>query len=274
MSLKDKRVTTVEFEHINFEILKKASPDILKVMKDGVDFYFKINLKEHSNKAIVFSNGAYNPKKSAPPVFMRSKWLNDYDSTCICVDDRTLHGKDVRVGWGIGTPDRYYLLDMSSIIKKILKQINVTSPNVIYFGSSAGGFMSLMFSILHKNSNAIVNNPRIYAYKSSSINSIYKGLFPGLTPQKINKKYGGRLSVTYLMNKRNYVPNVLYILNRDSKSDYQEQYIPFIKMAEKYNINLSKISFWLYSDKNNPHDFISREKTAAIIKLYQQKLSL
>lgn len=274
MSLKDKRVTTVEFEDITFEILQRASPDILRVMKDGIDFYFKINFKTSSNKAVIFSNGAYKPKKNTPPVFMRSKWLNDYDCTCICVDDRTIHGKNVRVGWGIGTPERHYLLDMSSIIKKILSEINVTSANTIYFGSSAGGFMSLMFAVLHKRSHAIVNNPRIYAYKSSSINSIYKGLFPGLTPQHINKKYGGRMSVTHLMNKRNYVPNVLYILNRDSKSDYQEQYIPFTKMAEKYNIDLSKISFWLYSDKNNPHDFIPREKTAAIIKLYQEKLTL
>lgn len=268
----EKRITEVNYDNIDLEIIRAASPDILKVIKEGVDFYFKLNLKEETDKAVIFSNGAYNPKKSKPPVFMRSSWVDDYNASCICVDDRTIHGKEVRVGWGIGTPERHYLIDMSDILKRILSIIGVKDSKVVYFGSSAGGFLSLMFATLHKNSHAIVNNPRIYAHRSNSRNNVYKGLFPGLTGAEIHKKYGGRFSVTNMMKRQNYVPKVLYILNRDSETDYNDQYLPFLKMAEKYDIDLTNISFWMYSNKESGHDYIPRNKTAAIIDLYQKGL--
>lgn len=267
-----KRITTVNYKDIDLELLVKASPGILKVIKQDIDFYFRLNIKRSSDKIVVFSNGAYNRQKSKPPVFMRSSWVDDYESSCIYVDDRTLHNVNLTVGWGIGTPERYYLLDMSAILMRIIQTLNIKDQNVIYFGSSAGGFMSLMFATLHPDSSAIVNNPRIYAHRSKSRDTVFKRLFPGLTSEEILKKYGGRFSVTYMMRKRNYVPNVLYILNRDSESDYKNQYLPFIKITEMYGIDISRISFWTYSNKEGGHDFIPRDKTAAIINMYQKGL--
>lgn len=59
-----KRITTVFFDDINLDVIKEASPKVLKVIKDNTNFYFMIKLKENSNNAVVFSNGAYDPQKA------------------------------------------------------------------------------------------------------------------------------------------------------------------------------------------------------------------
>src|SRR5699024_9425029 len=118
--------------------------------KNDLDFYFKYYHKHHNSKLLVFSNGAYDPKISKPPVFMRSKWHEDFDANCLFIDDRTVHGNRLRIGWGVGSKERHYLVDYVEVVKKISEIISVEANNIIYFGSSAGGFMSMAMATMHK----------------------------------------------------------------------------------------------------------------------------
>jgi len=52
------------------------------------------------------------------------------------------------------------LEEMSEVVKKIFEMLDVNYKNLYFYGSSAGGFMSLYFSILLNESTAIVNNPQ------------------------------------------------------------------------------------------------------------------
>ncbi|HLR67017.1 MAG TPA: prolyl oligopeptidase family serine peptidase [Virgibacillus sp.] len=266
-----KKITTVAFEELNIEVVKEANSGILKVIKEGLDFYFKLNLKLETKNAVVFSNGAFDPNLSKPPVFMRYSWAEDYNATCICIDDRTIHGKNIRLGWGIGTPERHYLLDISAIVMKLLSVIQVNNDNVIYFGSSAGGFMSLMLAVHHKGTKAIVNNPQVYAHKYSTASSTLKTLFPNMDRKDIHRKYGNRLSVTQVMKQHNYVPEILYLLNNGSDSDVNSQYKPFIANVKKHEIDINNVNFWIYNKPEAGHDYISREETAHLLNMYFEK---
>src|SRR5699024_6672563 len=61
-------------EDLTLEDLKSCNGEVLKIYQGDTDFYYKVHLKENNDKLIVFSNGAVDPKKATPPVFMRSKW--------------------------------------------------------------------------------------------------------------------------------------------------------------------------------------------------------
>ncbi|UIU22298.1 hypothetical protein [Mammaliicoccus sciuri] len=78
---------TLNYEDLNNDLLWAHNNQVVKIMKDELDIYIKLNLKEDNHKLVVFSNGAIDPSKSKPPVFMRSKWHEDFNANCLYIDD-------------------------------------------------------------------------------------------------------------------------------------------------------------------------------------------
>lgn len=257
----------INYENLNYEFLMANNNSTLKIIKDNVDFYIKINIKPKTNYLIAFSNGAVNPEKKQPPVFMRSKWQEDYNASCIFIDDRTIHNTDMSIGWGIGTKDRYYIMDYSEIIKMICGILNYKSENVIYYGSSAGGYMSIALASYHRNSYAIANNPQTYIYKYQAyhVNKIYNNIFSGMSKKQALKRYSKRFSLSALMSKNKNIPRTFYLQNRLCENDMDKHLNPFLTNAKKYNIDLTNINFILYDDKFKGHNPIGREKSVKFI---------
>lgn len=257
----------INFEDLTYDILIENNHSTLKIIKEDIDFYFKINLKLEENYLIVFSNGAVNPDKKQPPVFMRSKWHEDFNASCIFIDDRTIHATDMTIGWGLGTKKRYYIQDYYEIINRICTILEYKSSNVIYYGSSAGGFMSIALASYHKGSYAVANNPQVYIYKyqAEHVNKIYKNIFEGMTKQYILKKYSTRFSLGALMSKNKNIPKTFYLQNRLCENDMEKHLNPFLSNAKRYNIDLTNINFLLYDDKFKGHNPIGREKSVKFI---------
>ncbi|RBQ23052.1 hypothetical protein ALNOE001_11750 [Candidatus Methanobinarius endosymbioticus] len=69
--------------------------------------------------------------------------------------------ESIGVGWCLRTEDNYYLEIIAKIIEKIVKRINVKNEDILFFGSSAGGFTSVILGTMFKNSYVAVNNPQI-----------------------------------------------------------------------------------------------------------------
>lgn len=263
------RITKVSFEKLNLNSLLEANPNILVVEKENVDFYIKLKIKNDIENLVVFSNGAINRKISNPPVFSRSSWFNDYSASCIYLDDATIHDTNITVGWGVGTQDRHYILDYYQIILRISEILHIPSNKVIYYGSSAGGFISLMLATLHKGSLAIPNNPQVWVRlesQTSRAKNLYNEIFPGMSEKDIFSKFKERFSVIKMMEKEKYIPNMIYLLNRYSDKDYNEQYKPFINYIDKRNMAQNdNIEFIMYHSDKGHNGIYSREKTASLI---------
>lgn len=258
---------TLNYEDINTKALWKHNNQVVKIIKKDLDFYIKLNLKENNDKLVVFSNGAYDPAKSNPPVFMRSKWHEDFNANCLYIDDRTIHNTQLRLGWGVGTKERHYLRDYSEIAKTITDQLNIENNKVVYCGSSAGGFMSMYLATLHKESTAVVNNPQCYVdrYDKTNVEKLYKNIFPDYSRDYIKKQFAVRISITSLFRIQKYVPKIYYIQNRLCKTDMNRHYTPFCSFLDKYNINSTNIKFILYNNKKMGHNPISRESTVDFV---------
>lgn len=270
--IKDKEPTTVvDFDDITLESLKEATPNVLKVHKNGIYFYLKIKLKTDNNNLVVFSNGAYNPQKSNPPIFSRSSWHSDFNANCIFIDDITIHNTECTLGWGVGTPDRYFLLEYSQIIQKVKSVLLISDENVVYFGSSAGGFMSMMLATFHKGSLAVPNNPQIYAHKFGrgvAVNKLYNTRFPNMNENEIHKKFGDRFSLTEMIKRMAYTPKVLYLINAYSEEDVEKQYKPFVEDIKNIDIDDTRIEFLFYHADRGHEGIYSREKSAGIVNAY------
>ncbi|MDW3797112.1 MULTISPECIES: hypothetical protein [Staphylococcus] len=259
----------IQYEALDYSTLISNNNKQIIITKQGEDFYFKLHLKEISEKLVIFSNGAIDPEKREPPVFMRESWVNEITYSTIFIDDKTVHGNSLKLGWGIGNSDRHFLKDYSEIIKKIAFLIDIENRNIYYFGSSAGGFMSMALAAMHGETTAIVNNPQTYVfnYYKSTVNNLYNTVFPGFSKNEVQKKYSTRLSITSIFRAYKRTPKVYYAQNRLSKFDIDKHFNPFIQMLDKYNINSEPIEFILYNDKKGGHNPMSKENTLNFINL-------
>lgn len=258
------------FEDLNRKVLEKNNNQSLIIQKDKVNFYFKLFLKSNSDSLIAFSNGAVDYNKKKPPVFMREKWQGDYDSHCIYIDDPTLHDDNLRVGWGFGEDSHYYLESISKIVIKISLLLDISSANTIYFGSSAGGFMSLMLATIHPETIAVVNNPQ-FTVKDQRYIDFVKLKYPDYNNEQIKENFGIRFSFYKLSETLNYFPKIYYIINRYSENDVNLQYNPFRIYIDSCKKLSSKVEFIHYHSPNGHSGLYSREQTAKLLNQLSKK---
>lgn len=259
----------IQYENLDYNTLFSNNNKQIVITKQGEDFYFKLHLKEISEKLVVFSNGAIDPEKREPPIFMRESWVNEMTYSTIFIDEKTVHGNNLKLGWGIGNSERHFLKDYSDIIKKIAYLIELENKNIFYYGSSAGGFMSMALAAMHGETNAIVNNPQTYVfnYYKSTVDSLYETIFPGISKSDIQKKYSTRLSITSIFRACKRTPKIYYAQNRLSKFDMDKHLNPFIQMLDKYGIDSEPIEFILYNNKKSGHNPMDKEDTLNFINL-------
>lgn len=250
-------------DDINKEFLISNNKKTLKIIIDNVDFYFQFHYKKESNNLMVFSNGAIDTNIRKPPVFMRSSWSDDINANCLFIDDRTIHNSDLKIGWGVGTTERHYLNDYNKFVKLIGELFDIKPNQTIYFGSSAGGFMSMAMASDYSGSKAVVNNPQayVYNYTSGSVKKLFRNIFPKEKDSEIIKNYKDRFSITRIMSKNKNVPEIHYLQNRLCESDMERQFYPFCKMLDKYNVNSESINFVFYNNKKSGHNPMNKDST-------------
>lgn len=259
---------TIDYLDIDKEFLMNNKNDEICVLKNKIDYYFKLNITNKYEKAVIFSNGAVDRSKSDLPVFMRNTWSEEINANCIFVDDRTIHGSRLTIGWGIGREDVHYLNETSEIIKLMLNILNIKNDKSFYYGSSAGGTMSMMLSIKHQHSKAIVNNPQMMTYNyldGKPLAYLRKKHFSNYTEEEFKENFKERISVPDLIKQKNYLPKCVYILNTESPIDYQKQYLPFIKELNDSGISTKNIEYLLYNNKGLSHNPLSKDRTIKII---------
>lgn|SRR5699024_2633632 len=262
---------TIDFNAIDKNFLLQNNFKSIKVFKNDITYYFKLSLKTNSDKMVVFSNGAIDRSKSTPPIFMRSSWHADINANCIFIDDPTIHNTNLSIGWGIGIPEVYYLEEISIIIKKIISTLNVINSDVIYYGSSAGGTMSILLAANQKGSIAITNNPQVRTDKfltGKTIKDIHRSLFNDYIEEDFYLKFNKRISIPYALKQYGYVPEVYYILNKDSSGDYSRQYLSLQADMKYYNLLNENIEVIMYSDEKLGHNPIGKGETINILNSF------
>lgn len=258
--------------YINYEgiqLLKfplTNKPFLLTVFKSGVKFEFLIRIKKKSQKAIILGSGAYDAKSSlTPPIFQRHQWIPDLKGTLIFYNDPTLYLGQINIGWGHGTAERFYLKELSDILLVLLNKLNIDRKKVLCYGSSAGGFMSLMLSGLLK-STALVNNPQtiVHNYQERHVNEMFAAVHPNKTRQEIINQFTERLVVAEFYKKICYVPTIHYLQNVSCVRDVAYHLIPFVFELEKMDYPIN-VMLYLYSNVKEGHNPLNKEKSLKYI---------
>lgn len=155
-------------KNINFKDIENEDfkPNILTrydIKWEGVNFQFLIKYVPNSKKVVVFSNGAIRAgfDFSKLPVYSRSAYANDIPYTCIYCFDPTVYMYDnLLLGWGYGKENRFILENSAYLLLQILTKQNISLKDVLYMGSSGGGFQSILLATMLRG-KAFAINPQL-----------------------------------------------------------------------------------------------------------------
>ena len=143
----------------------------IEVLIDGINYEFIARFSSFSDGLICFGSGSADrngPKAVEPPIFQRFSWYNAFEESVLFYNDPTRYLGDLRLGWGIGDRDIWYLGVIADIIVLISENIGVKSKNTLFYGSSGGGFTSIQLGTLIKGSLVLINNSQLILFNYES----------------------------------------------------------------------------------------------------------
>jgi hypothetical protein len=137
--------------------------------------------------------------------------------------------------------------------------MRITLENTVIYGTSAGGYLSIIMGIYLKGAKVVADNPQLdvrnWIYKDA-LDSVITFCFDNIGDAL---KYKERFSIMDAFEKHGYVPKIYLHINMCSKADNSTQLIPFLEYGEK----LDKISVYndieviLHHEPEKGHDGLS-----------------
>jgi len=201
-----------------------------------LNFYYKPGSVK---KAFIFSPGYIDREKFPFPYFQRIKWLDNYDCMGISLADPTLELEEgLELGWFLGTIKCNYSHHIADFISKLLIHLDIKNSQTLFFGSSAGGFSSLVFSGLIKGSCAFVVNPQTNILKFHDVNVLSKVsriCFEGITGIGLEKNWKDRLCISELYKKNRLYPENSNLAKHSRLLSLQKSFTPFLNGNRKNN---------------------------------------
>ena len=230
-------------------------------------FYFKMPIK--GRPLMIFGQGFQDRKLIQLPRFQRMDWASKFDCNVIIFSDPTLHlSSDMGLGWCVGNKSHYVTPRLVKIVEMARDYLGLENRNLLFYGSSAGGFTSLMLASFFHNSSALVNNPQtdILNFKMGGALSMLKIGFDGISISQARELYGERMSFIERIRTGAYIPKIYYLQNALDDHHFNDHMIPFVfevqarlKNSERTDIS-SRLIFDLYYDSVALHNPVGFEK--------------
>ena len=254
-------VTIHEYEMDNYEIQSDCLY-VLRVIKGGVPYEYLINRRSDNDKLIVFNNGAVAEGNVSVPVFQRHSWANMLKTSSVFCMDPTLYlNSFLQIGWGIGKNEDYYLENSSLILKKIIEKMGISLKNTAIYGTSAGGYLSIIMGIYLKGTKVVADNAQLDVRNWIFKEALSSVLTFGFDNIGDALNYKERFSIIDAFEKHDYVPKIYMHVNLCSTADNSTQLVPFLKNAEamKRIGEYNDIEVFLHFEPDKGHNGISMD---------------
>jgi hypothetical protein len=244
------------------------------ILENSIVFDFFLDYKENQ-KIVIMLPGAIDRAKHINN-FQRFSWSDNVEYSLLSLLDPTIQdNNNLGIGWFQGVSDNYAIPKLINLLKNILKVNNIAQKDVIFFGSSAGGFSALKLANSFLDSKIIVINPQVYIYKYSK--SEYEKLisysYKNLSSDKVFELYRDRLVVNLDFSSRK---EPIYYYQNSQDSHHVERHLnPYletldsdifqiVKIDEEIKLD-KKLYVFKYNDPNSGHSPPNKEKTLKII---------
>ena len=218
------------------------------IEKNGIPVHFYLN-HQKGKKLLISLPGATDRQKKFYN-FQRYTWSCNMDYSFMSVLDPTItEENDLSIGWFQGKYDQYALEAFIDALKEMFKINKIDEKDVIFFGSSAGGFSSLKLANSFLESKIVVINPQIYIYRYSE--NPYKALlnysYPNIKQEEVESTYKNRLEVSIDFAKRN--APIYYYQNLSDAHHMEKHFKPYLESIPSEIYNVTHVNNTITSDK-------------------------
>nr|VFK67895.1 MAG: hypothetical protein BECKUNK1418G_GA0071005_11736 [Candidatus Kentron sp. UNK]VFK73178.1 MAG: hypothetical protein BECKUNK1418H_GA0071006_11706 [Candidatus Kentron sp. UNK] len=237
--------------------------------------HFFSYFKRESTRLVVMLQGGIDREKVPLPVFQRWSWSEEIKGSVLILNDPTLFGNQLILGWWQGEESSYALSSACDFIRLIIGKLGYSIQDVLFYGSSAGGFSALMMAGHLGCGLAIVNNPQINLLErhiEQPFQAVLETKFRGISREEAFNEYPTRFSVSALFKEINYIPRILYYQNVKDHLHFEGQYLPFVKELYGSGLDPNEFQSVLYMHHWG-HFPLERIKTISIINLSIAELS-
>jgi hypothetical protein len=254
------------------------APGVLEIDVDGVFFELYASLVEDSPHLLVFGQGAVDREKFELPVFQRWSWALSHPSSVLVLNDPTLYQGKIPLGWFQGTAERSYLPDAVAIVGHIAEHLGRQPTDVLFYGSSGGGFTSLAMAAMMRGACALANNPQtdVTRYYKSHVTALLEAGFGGIPIKEARERYAERMNLVRIFRKLNHVPDFYYVQNTQDVYHLKSHFMPFMKQVNDMILNdeskrTARVFTELYASDRN-HSPLDQEDSLQAIERARELL--
>ena len=236
------------------------------------DFYFH---NKKSEKVLIMLPGAIDRTKIIYN-FQRFSWSDEFDYSVMSILDPTINeSNDLSIGWFQGTSNNFAIETLAALLKNLFEKNNINEKNVSFFGSSAGGFTSLMLANSFPKSKIIVINPQtcIQNYHEKEFQKILDYCYSHMQKSDVIERYKNRLEVNIDFSLRE--APIYYLQNKADIHHMKKHLDVLLEKVEDKNFVLVEegeilhdernLNVLFYTDPESGHSPPSKEKTIQII---------
>lgn len=197
-----------------------------------VDFpiLFRFNDK-YPHRLYVLLAAAINRASAVLPVFNRWKWAAKFPGHVLCIADPSLYlAPDYALGWYVGTRSIDVTEKLAWMVSAVAARLYVPNDNIVFYGSSGGGFAAMMAAVRLHGSTAVAINPqaRIFSYHIRRVVETFRKVaFPELDWEAIELQHGHRVDVVRALEQVGVRVRVIYAQNTldHQHFDYHFEYV-------------------------------------------------
>ena len=167
-----------------------------------------------------------------------------------------------QIGWGIGKNENYYLENSSLILKKIIEKMDIRLEDTAIYGTSAGGYLSILMGIDLKGAKVVADNAQLDVR-----NWIFKDALDSVITFSVDNigsalNYKERFNVVDAFEKHHYVPKIYLHVNLCSHADNSTQLVPFLESAESMSSiqEYHNMEVILHFDPDKGHNGLDMEQ--------------
>ena len=225
---------TVSLEYSELESLEFPRNKLMvyAIQWGGVPFEFAIYCPREAKEAVVLGTGNVRAD-TCLPIFSRITWAKEIPGCAIYYFDPTRYIEGGTLYWGYGTNQWWYLENVAVLLKRILDKLGISISNTLFFGSSGGGFTSvLLASMLHGRVTAINPQMIVQNYHSFAVRNLRTAVLKPGEELLIERTHAVKL-----FEREGFFPPLQIWQNSSEPRDITSQVVPFLQELSEYGLD-------------------------------------
>lgn len=242
---------------------KQRKLTLYQILWNDVTYDFLIHYVPGSDRMVSFGTGSMSNRNLPLPFFARLTWYPDVPVTAVWYGDPTLYDGDLPLYWYYGNNDCWYLENIAFLLFILADKLDAHLSDSLFFGSSGGGYSSLVLATLLHGKAAVINPQFILAnYNEQYYERFLKDrMREGETPRE------ERIDLVSLFQREKYVPHINCLQNLQDTRDIDKQISPFLSKLSHMQFDCGEaVIMEFYFNPNGHNGIPNREKTLSLIE--------